>query len=169
MGTGGTLTGVGKYLRSKNKDIKIALTDPRGACLYRYYKTGELKSEGDSITEGIGQGRVTGQMEGFTPDMLYEISDIEMLPVLYNLIEHEGINVGLSSGINVAGAIQVAKDLGPGHTLVTILCDDSSRYASKMFNVAFLHGRNLPAPNWIYGQNSEADEINGMVNGFLGQ
>lgn len=149
MGTGGTLTGVGAFLKSKNSKVKVCLTDPRGAALVSYFRTGELKAQGDSITEGIGQGRVTGNMRDFTPDLSYEIPDTEALPVLYDLLEKEGLCLGGSSAINVAGAMRVAKDLGPGHTIVTILCDSGTRYASKLYNPSFLRSRNLPVPRWL--------------------
>lgn len=149
MGTGGTLTGVGEYLRSQNSSIKICLTDPCGAALYRYYTEGELASEGTSISEGIGQGRVTGNMEGFQPDECYEIPDEEALPILYDLLEHEGLCLGSSTAINVAGAIRVAQDLGPGHTVVTMLCDAGTRYASRIYNPEFLKERSLPIPSWL--------------------
>mmetsp|Transcript_30847 Transcript_30847/g.60207 ORF Transcript_30847/g.60207 Transcript_30847/m.60207 type:complete len:390 (+) Transcript_30847:1-1170(+) len=149
VGTGGTITGVAQFLRSKSKDIKIGLTDPRGAALYRYFRDGELAAEGDSITEGIGQGRITGNLEGFRPDLLYEITDEEALNQCYSLISEEGLNVGLSAGVNVAGAVKVAQELGPGHNIVTVLCDRSDRYVSKMFNTEFLSSRNLPTPPWL--------------------
>ncbi|KAK4532758.1 hypothetical protein CCYA_CCYA13G3615 [Cyanidiococcus yangmingshanensis] len=148
VGTGGTLAGVGSFLRSKNPDVKIALTDPQGAALVRYYQDGELKAAGESITEGIGQSRITGNLEGFRPDMCFEISDADALREAFDLVQCEGLNVGLSSGINIAGAIRVAESLGPGHTIVTILCDSGSRYQKKMFNPSYLQQRNLPAPPW---------------------
>ena len=149
VGTGGTLSGVATALRERNKDIKIGLADPMGAALYQWYVNGELKSEGNSISEGIGQGRITKNLEGLEVDMPYQISDTEWLPILYDLIQKEGLLLGTSSGINVAGAIRMAKDLGPGHTIVTILCDYASRYQSKLFNVEFLQSKGLPCPPWM--------------------
>jgi cysteine synthase A len=149
VGTGGTLAGVGMYLKSRSKDVKIGLADPMGAAIYNFYANGELKSEGSSITEGIGQGRITANLEGAPVDFPFQIPDEEALPIMYNLIREEGLSVGTSSGINVAGAIRLAKDLGPGHTIVTILCDGSHRYASKIFNVAFLKEKDLPFPGWL--------------------
>merc|ERR1712130_247415 len=148
-GSGGTLSGVGQYLRSQNPNIKICLTDPCGAVIYRYYTTGELKSKGTSISEGIGQSRIPGNLDGFEPDECYEISDEEAFPILYDLLEHEGLCLGSSSAINVAGAIRVAQDLGPGHTVVTMLCDSGVRYASKIYNVEFLKENSLPVPKWL--------------------
>ncbi|MGB0626597.1 MAG: cysteine synthase A [Alphaproteobacteria bacterium] len=149
VGTGGTLAGVGMYLKSRNPDIKIGLADPMGAAIYNFYANGELKSEGSSITEGIGQGRITANLEGAPVDFPFQIPDEEALPVMYKLIREEGLSLGTSSGINVAGAIRLAKELGPGHTIVTILCDGAHRYASKIFNVAFLKEKGLPFPEWL--------------------
>jgi cysteine synthase A len=149
VGTGGTLAGVGMYLKSRNPDIKIGLADPMGAAIYNFYANGELKSEGSSITEGIGQGRITANLEGAPVDFPFQIPDEEALPVMYKLIRKEGLSLGTSSGINVAGAIRLAKELGPGHTIVTILCDGAHRYASKIFNVAFLKEKGLPYPEWL--------------------
>ena len=149
VGSGGTLAGVGMALKERNKAIKIALADPEGAALYSYYKTGELKAEGSSITEGIGQGRITKNIEGAPVDLAYRIPDSEALPIVFDLLKHEGLCLGGSSGINVAGAIRLAKELGPGHTIVTILCDFGSRYQSKLFNPAFLKSKNLPCPDWL--------------------
>ncbi|MBT6537257.1 MAG: cysteine synthase A [Rhodospirillaceae bacterium] len=149
VGTGGTLAGVGMYLKSRSADVKIGLADPMGAAIYNFYANGELKSEGSSITEGIGQGRITANLEGAPVDFPFQIPDEEALPIMYNLIREEGLSVGTSSGINVAGAIRLAKELGPGHTIVTILCDGSHRYASKIFNVAFLKEKGLPFPEWL--------------------
>ena len=153
MGTGGTLSGVAKYLRgiaTENQQIKICLTDPKGAALYRYYQDGELKSEGSSISEGIGQSRITGQMKGFVPDYQTEIDDEEMMKMIHTLQREDGLMVGLSSGINVAGSIRCAKDLGLGkeEIVVTILCDLSQRYITKQFNVPFLESKHLPTPPW---------------------
>ena len=140
---------VAEGLRAKNPDIKIAIADPEGAALYNYSANGELKSSGSSITEGIGQGRITANLEGFTPDFAYQIPDSEAIPLVFDLIEKEGICLGGSSGINIAGAIRLAKDLGPGHTIVTILCDYGTRYQSKLFNPEFLRTKNLPVPFWM--------------------
>ena len=149
VGTGGTLAGTAYGLREKNKNIKIGLADPDGAALYNFYKSGELKSEGGSITEGIGQGRITKNLEGLIVDMPFNISDKVALPVLFSLLENEGLCLGGSSGINVAGAIKMAKELGPGHKIVTILCDPGARYQSKLYNIEFLREKSLPVPGWL--------------------
>jgi cysteine synthase A len=149
VGTGGTLAGVAAGLRGHSSAVKIALADPLGAALHSYYTTGELKSEGSSITEGIGQGRITANLEGFRPDFSYQIPDDEALPIVFRLVQEEGMCLGGSSGINIAGAIRLARDLGPGHTIVTILCDYGTRYQSKLFNPDFLRGKNLPVPDWM--------------------
>lgn len=149
VGSGGTLAGVALALQPKG--VKIALADPDGAALFSFYTTGELKSEGSSISEGIGQGRITANLEGFTPDFCYRIPDAEALPYVFDLLEHEGLVLGGSSGINIAGAVRLARDLGPGHTIVTILCDYGSRYQSKLFNPAFLKEKGLPVPSWLDG------------------
>jgi len=149
VGSGGTLAGVADGLREINSNIKVALADPLGASLYSYYTTGELKAEGDSITEGIGQGRITANLEGFRPDFAYQIPDAEALPIIFSLVQEEGLCLGGSTGINIAGAIRLAKDLGPGHTIVTMLCDYGTRYQSKLFNPAFLRTKNLPIPEWM--------------------
>ena len=149
VGSGGTLAGVSMALKAKNPAIKIALADPMGAALYSYYKTGELKSEGSSITEGIGQGRITANLEGAVVDEAYQISDQEAIPIAFDLLQHEGLCMGGSTGVNVAGAIRLAKQLGPGHTIVTILCDYGTRYASKLFNPEFLRSKDLPVPPWL--------------------
>ncbi len=149
VGSGGTLGGLSLYLKSKNPDIQIGLADPFGAVLYSYYTTGELKSEGSSITEGIGQGRITANLEGITVDRSYQVADAEWLPVLYDLIENEGLCLGTSSALNIVGAMKMAKDLGPGKTIVTVLCDYGNRYASKIFNPAFLREKGLPVPPWM--------------------
>lgn len=149
VGSGGTLAGIAMGLKAKNKNIKVALADPHGAALYSYYTQGVLKGEGNSITEGIGQGRITANLEGFTPDMAYRISDSEALEILYDLVQNEGLCLGGSSGINIAGAIALALDLGPGHRIVTVLCDYGNRYQSKLFNPAFLRQKNLPVPQWM--------------------
>ncbi|HCP01852.1 MAG: cysteine synthase A [Alphaproteobacteria bacterium] len=149
VGTGGTLAGVGMFLKAKNPDIKIGLADPMGAAIYNFYANGELKSEGSSITEGIGQGRITANLEGAPVDFPFQIPDEDALNIMYDLIRNEGLSLGTSSGINVAGAIRLAKELGPDHTIVTILCDSAHRYASKIFNVSFLKGKGLPFPEWL--------------------
>jgi len=149
VGSGGTLAGVARALRARKSDVTIGLADPGGAALYSWYAHGELKAEGTSISEGIGQGRITANLEGLTVDRPYRIDDAEMLEVIYDLAEHEGLVMGGSTGINVAGAIRLANDLGPGHTIVTILCDQGARYQSKIFNPAFLEERGLPAPPWL--------------------
>lgn len=159
MGTGGTLVGVSKFLRSKSDTVKIALTDPCGAALHRYYTEGHLATEGDSITEGIGQGRVTGNMEGFRPDTSLEVPDREALLALYELMGKEGLFLGLSSAINVAGAVRMAKKLGPGHRLVTILCDSASRSASKLYNPLFLRSRGLPVMPWMDEKEEKVREL----------
>ena len=149
IGTGGTLAGTGMYLKEKNRDIQIAAADPMGAAMYHWYKHGELKSEGTSITEGIGQGRVTANLVDAPIDDAYQISDEEALPIVFDLLKHEGLCLGGSSGINIAGAMIMAEILGPGHTIVTILCDYGTRYQSKLFNSAFLKEKNLPCPEWL--------------------
>jgi cysteine synthase A len=149
VGTGGTLAGCSMFLKSKNKRIKIGLADPKGAALYNYYANGELKAEGSSITEGIGQGRITANLEGAEIDLPYQIPDDELVPIVFDLLQHEGLCLGGSSGINVAGAIRLARDLGPGHTIVTILADYGTRYQSKLFNPEFLRSKNLPVPGWL--------------------
>ncbi len=149
VGSGGTLAGVAEALRTRKSDIQIGLADPHGASLYSWYADGELRSEGNSISEGIGQGRITANLEGLTIDRPYRIDDHEMLNVIYDMVEHEGLVMGGSTGINVAGAIRMAKDMGPGHTIVTILCDQGSRYQSKIFNPEFLKERGFPVPKWL--------------------
>ena len=149
VGTGGTLAGVAMGLREKKKNITIGIADPMGAALYDYYANGELKAEGTSITEGIGQGRITANLEGLKVDEAFQIPDEEALPVAFDLLEHEGLCMGSSSGVNVAGAMRLAKKMGPGHTIVTILCDYGTRYQSKMFNPAFLKEKGLPVPGWL--------------------
>jgi cysteine synthase A len=149
VGSGGTLAGVGMALKERNPRIKIAIADPMGAALYEFYKNGILKSAGSSITEGIGQGRITANLEGAPVDFAYQISDAEALPIVFDLVEREGLLLGGSSGINVAGAIRLARELGPGHVIVTILADSGVRYASKLFNPAFLRAKNLPVPAWL--------------------
>ena len=149
VGTGGTLAGTAIGLKRHSGHIKIGIADPMGASLYEFYKHGELKSEGSSITEGIGQGRITKNLEGFEPDFAYQIHDDEALKVAFDLVTEEGLCLGGSSGINIAGAIRMAKEMGPGHTVVTILCDYGNRYQSKMFNPSFLRDKGLPVPGWI--------------------
>ncbi len=149
VGTGGTLAGVSAGLRAKSNKVKVALADPLGAALHNYYTHGELKAEGSSITEGIGQGRITANLEGFEPDFSYQIQDSEALQIAFNLVQEEGLCLGSSSGINLAGAIRLARELGPGHTVVTMLCDYGNRYQSKMFNPDFLRSKGLPVPDWI--------------------
>jgi cysteine synthase A len=149
VGTGGTLAGTAMALKDRNKDIQIALADPMGAALYNYYKNGELKAEGTSITEGIGQGRITENLVDAPIDHPFQISDNEALPIVFDLLQHEGLCLGGSSGINIAGAIRLAKEMGPGHKIVTVLCDYGTRYQSKMFNPAFLKEQGLPVPTWL--------------------
>jgi cysteine synthase len=149
VGSGGTLGGVSLALKEKNPKIRIGIADPGGAALYSYYTSGELKAEGTSITEGIGQGRITANLEGIEVDKAYRINDDEALTVLFRLVEEEGLCLGGSAGVNVAGAIRLANDLGPGHTIVTILCDYGNRYQSKLYNPDFLRGKGLPVPAWM--------------------
>ena len=149
VGTGGTLAGTGMYLKERNPDIRIGLADPLGAALYSFYTIGELSSWGDSITEGIGQGRITANLENFKVDHAFQVPDEEALPICFSLLQDEGLCLGSSSGINVAGAIRLAKELGPGKTIVTILCDGGTRYQSKLFNPSFLRSKNLPVPGWL--------------------
>jgi cysteine synthase A len=149
VGSGGTLAGVAMALKERNKNIRIGLADPMGAALYSYYTTGVLKSEGSSITEGIGQGRITKNLEGAPIDVAYQIPDTEAVPIVFDLLEHEGLCLGGSTGINIAGAVRLAKELGPGHTIVTILADYGTRYQSKLFNPTFLREKKLPVPEWL--------------------
>jgi cysteine synthase len=149
VGSGGTLGGVSDGLKAKNKNIRIALADPLGAALYNYYKTGELKAEGSSITEGIGQGRITKNFEGAKVDDAFQIPDSEAIPLVFELLKEEGLCLGGSTGINVAGAIRLARQMGPGHTIVTLLCDYGTRYQSKLFNPEFLREKGLPVPDWL--------------------
>jgi cysteine synthase len=149
VGTGGTLAGVGLALKEKNPKVQIGLVDPLGAALYCYFTRGELKAEGSSITEGIGQGRVTKNIDGAPVDIAYQVPDAEWLPIVFDLLRNEGLCLGGSSGINVAGAIRMARDMGPGHTIVTMLCDSGTRYQSKLFNPGFLRSKNLPVPEWL--------------------
>ena len=148
-GTGGTISGVSNALKEKNKDVKIYLSDPKGSALYNYIKNGELKSEGGSITEGIGSSRITKNFGEAKIDGAFSIDDHESLPILYDLIQNEGLSLGTSCGVNIAGAIRLGKELGPGKTIVTILCDRSDKYSTKMFNKKFLEEKGLPFPNWL--------------------
>lgn len=149
VGSGGTLAGVAMALRERKPNVQIGLADPMGAALYNYYANGELKAEGSSITEGIGQGRITANLEGLVVDRPYQIPDEEALPIVFDLLEHEGLCLGSSSGINLAGAIRMARDMGPGHTIVTVLADYGTRYHSKLFNPTFLRELGLPTPGWL--------------------
>ncbi|RYE08819.1 MAG: cysteine synthase A [Hyphomicrobiales bacterium] len=149
VGSGGTLAGISTALKARSKNVHIGIADPEGAALFNYFAHGELKSEGNSITEGIGQGRITANLEGIEVDRAYRISDGEALPYLFDLLEHEGLCLGGSSAINIAGAVRLAKDLGPGKTIVTVLCDYGNRYQSKLFNPVFLKSKGLPVPHWL--------------------
>lgn len=157
VGSGGTLAGVAEVLQPKG--VKIALADPDGAALHSFYTDGELKSSGDSITEGIGQGRITANLEGFTPDMSFNVSDAEALPYVFDLLQDEGLCLGGSSGINVAGAVRMAREMGPGHTIITVLCDYGNRYQSKLFNPGFLKSKDLPVPTWLEEQSRDLPEV----------
>ncbi|WP_313136243.1 cysteine synthase A [Paracoccus jeotgali] len=157
VGSGGTLAGVAMALQPKG--VKIGLADPEGAALHSFYTTGEFDSPGSSITEGIGQGRITANLEGFTPDYSYRISDAEALTVLFDLAAHEGLVLGGSSGINLAGAIRMAHDMGPGHRIVTILCDAGNRYQTKLYNPEFLRQKGLPVPDWLEGESRNMPEV----------
>ncbi len=149
VGTGGTLAGCAMALRERNPDIAIGLADPPGAALFSYYTTGELASEGGSVTEGIGQGRITANLEGLSVDHAFRIPDAETVTTVFDLVRDEGLCLGSSSGVNVAGAVRMARAMGPGHTIVTILCDPGTRYQSRLFNPEFLHGKGLPVPDWL--------------------
>src|SRR5512146_1765961 len=149
VGTGGTLAGVAEALRERNPNVSIGLADPPGAALYSYFTTGELKAEGSSITEGIGQGRITENLKGFEPDFAFQVPDEESVQTCFDLLEFEGLCMGPSSGVNVAGAIRLARELGPGKTIVTILADYGTRYQSKLFNEEFLRSKGLPVPSWL--------------------
>ncbi len=151
-GSGGTLAGVSQALRHLKPDVKIGIADPMGAALYNFYAHGELKAEGSSVSEGIGQGRITANLEGFKPDFTYQIKDPEAMPYIFDLMDKEGIVLGGSSAINIAGAVRMARDLGPGHTIVTILCDYGTRYQSKLFDPAFLRSKDITAPEWMEKQ-----------------
>jgi cysteine synthase A len=152
VGSGGTLAGVSIGLKAKNSNIRVALADPPGSALFSYYSTGVLKAEGSSVTEGIGQGRVTANLDGATVDSAYQIPDTESVPIIFDLLLHEGLCLGGSTGVNVAGAMRMAKELGPGHTIVTMLCDYGTRYQSKLFNPDFMRSKNLPVPDWLERQ-----------------
>jgi len=152
VGTGGTLAGVGTALKNRNRNVRVALADPMGAALYSYYTTGKLKAEGTSITEGIGQGRITKNLEGAPIDVAYQITDEEALPYIFDLLEHEGLCVGGSTGINVAGAVRLAKEMGAGRTIVTVLADYGMRYQTRLFNPEFLREKGLPVPLWLERQ-----------------
>ena len=154
VGSGGTLAGTGEYLKEQDPSITIGLADPMGASLFNYYENGELKAEGSSITEGIGQGRITANLEGAPVDEQFQITDEDALPILFELVQREGHILGGSSGINIAGAIRLAQKMGPGHTIVTILCDYGMRYQSKLFNPEFLKTKNLPLPSWLADRSS---------------
>ena len=159
VGTGGTLAGVAEGLRARKPGVRIALADPEGSALFEHYAHGTLKAEGSSITEGIGQGRVTANLEGLAVDLAYRIPDAEALPHVFDLIRDEGLVLGGSSGINVAGAVRMARDLGPGHTIVTILCDYGTRYQSKLFNPEFLRSKGLPVPDWLDGPSRPLPDV----------
>ncbi len=163
-GTGGTIAGVAMALRARSSTIKIALADPEGAALFSYYSTGEFASSGSSIAEGIGQGRITGNLDGLAPDMVYQVPDREALPYVFDLLEHEGLCLGGSSAINIAGAVRMAKEMGPGNTIVTILADYGNRYQSKLFNPDFLKSKNLPLPSWLT-KTSPLDYASVMIKG----
>ena len=149
VGTGGTLAGTAAGLKRHSGHVRIGLADPMGAALYSFYKDGELKSEGSSITEGIGQGRITANLDGFEPDFVCQVPDAEALPILFDLVLEEGLCLGGSSGVNIAGAIRMAREMGPGHTIVTVLCDYGNRYQSKLYNADFLKTKDLPQPDWL--------------------
>ncbi len=157
VGSGGTFAGTGLALQPKG--VKIALADPDGAALHSFYTRGELAASGSSITEGIGQGRITANLEGFTPDMSFNVPDAEALPIVFDLLSEEGLCLGGSSGVNVAGAIRMAREMGPGHTIVTILCDYGNRYQSKLFNPEFLKAKGLPVPGWLDGPGRTVPEV----------
>ncbi|MGI9424040.1 MAG: cysteine synthase A [Hyphomicrobiaceae bacterium] len=159
VGSGGTLAGVSMGLKQRNADVQIAIADPPGAALYSYYATGELKAEGDSITEGIGQGRITANLEDAVIDHAFRIPDAESVGIVFQLLEEEGLCLGASSGVNIAGAIRLAKQLGPGHTIATILCDYGTRYQSKLFNPEFLRSKNLPVPAWLERDTSDIPKV----------
>ena len=157
VGSGGTLAGVGAALQPRG--VTVGLADPMGAALFNYYAHGEMRAEGSSITEGIGQGRITANLEGFTPDMQFQIEDSEALPYVFDLLRDEGLVLGGSSGINVAGAVRMAREMGPGHTIVTILCDYGTRYQSKLFNPEFLRSKGLPVPQWLAAEGRDLPAV----------
>ena len=159
VGSGGTLAGVAMALKAKRRGVQVALADPPGAALFSYYTTGELKAEGSSITEGIGQGRITANLEGAEFDHAYQIPDREAVEIVFQLLEEEGLCVGASTGVNVTGAIRLAREMGPGHTIVTILCDYGTRYHSKLFNPDFLREKNLPVPGWLTGKSRDIPSV----------
>jgi cysteine synthase A len=159
VGSGGTLAGVSQGLRARKSDIKIGLADPHGAALYEFFTNGALKSEGSSISEGIGQGRITANLEGLSVDHAYRIGDEEAVGIVFDVLEHEGFCLGSSSGVNIAGAMRLARDLGPGHTIVTILCDYGTRYQSKLFNPEFLREKGLPVPEWLDGAQTPPPDV----------
>ena len=163
VGSGGTLAGVGMALKARNPKVTIGLADPMGAALYSYYTAGVLKSEGSSITEGIGQGRITANLQDAPVDIAFQIADAEAVQIVFDLLEHEGLCLGGSSGINVAGAIRLAKQMGPGHTIVTVLCDYGTRYQSKLFNPEFLRSKNLPVPGWLEWDSSALKQVVSQV------
>lgn len=163
VGSGGTLGGVSMGLKAKNPNITIGIADPPGAALYSYYTTGELKAEGSSITEGIGQGRVTANLEDVVVDKAYQIPDAEAVEHVFQLLQEEGLCLGASSGVNVAGAVRLAQDLGPGHTVVTVLCDYGTRYQSKLFNPEFLRSKSLPVPPWLDGKVPDVPDVRETV------
>ena len=163
VGSGGTLAGVGIALKARNPKVTIGLADPMGAALYSYYTSGVLKSEGSSITEGIGQGRITANLEGLAVDAAFQIPDAEAVQIVFDLLEHEGLCLGGSSGINVAGAIRLAKQMGPGHTIVTVLCDYGTRYQSKLFNPEFLRSKDLPVPGWLERNDASLKQVMSKV------
>jgi cysteine synthase A len=156
VGSGGTLVGIGTFLKERNPHIRLGLADPAGAGLFNWFTVGEMRAEGSSITEGIGVARITGNLEGFTPDHAWRIEDLEFLPLLFDLVREEGLSLGGSSGVNLAGAIRLARELGPGHTIVTMLCDPGARYASKLYNPDFLRSKGLPTPPWTQPAPAEA-------------
>jgi cysteine synthase A len=159
VGSGGTLAGVGMALKARNPKVAIGLADPMGAALYSYYTSGVLKAEGSSITEGIGQGRITANLVDAPVDIAFQIPDAEAVQIVFDLLEQEGLCLGGSSGVNVAGAIRLAKQMGPGHTIVTVLCDYGTRYQSKLFNPDFLRSKNLPVPGWLESDSSMLKQI----------
>jgi cysteine synthase A len=157
VGSGGTVAGVAQVLQPKG--VKVGLVDPMGSALYNFYAHGEMRSDGGSISEGIGQGRITANLEGFAPDFACQVTDEEALPIVFDLLEHEGLCMGGSTGVNVGGALRMAREMGPGHTIVTILCDYGTRYQSKLWNPAFLREKGLPVPRWIEGPSREVPAV----------